>query len=125
MRKAYQRILNIKVSWLIIALVAVAASIFLLGGGVYDIIVKPPLVSKWKLKPFVDYRLNEQVLSESIIVMLLYTIGFVGLVTMYLSTKYVYNPRQAIVLLLVGAVLVILAYFFCENIISGKLWVPL
>ena len=125
MRKAYQRILNIRLSWLIIALMAVAASIFLLGGGVYDIIEKPMAIvpggaqGRWIF--FWPYQLNAQSLNESIIVMLLYGIGFGGFWAMYQSTKYAYKPRQAFILLLAGAVLVILAYFGCETIINLKL----
>jgi len=125
MRKAYQKILNIKLSWLIIALVAVAASIFLLGGGVYDIIERPMAIvpggaqGRWIF--FWPYQLNAQSLNESIIVMLLYGIGFGGFWAMYQSTKYAYKPRQALILLLAGAVLVILAYFSCETIINLKL----
>ena len=124
MRKAYQRILNIKISWLIIALMAVAASIFLLGGGVFDIIMKPMAIvpglqGRWIF--FWPYELNRQSLNESIIVMLLYGIGFGGFWAMYQSTKYAYKPRQAFILLLAGAVLVILAYFSCETIINLKL----
>jgi len=124
MRKAYQKILNIKPSWLIIALMAVAASIFLLGGGVYDIIEKPLAIlqvaqGRWIF--FWPYQLNAQSLIESIIVMLLYCIGFGGFWAMYQSTKYAYKPRQAFILLLLGAVLVILAYFGCETLINLKL----
>lgn len=125
MRKAYQRILNIKLSWFIIALMAVAASIFLLGGGVYDIIEKPMAIvpggaqGRWIF--FWPYQLNAQSLNESIIVMLLYGIGFGGFWAMYQSTKYAYKPRQAFILLLAGAVFVILAYFGCETIINLKL----
>lgn len=125
MRKAYQRILNIKLSWSIIALIAVAASVFLLGGGVYDIIMKPMAIvpggaqGRWIF--FWPYQLNAQSLNESIIVMLLYGIGFGGFWAMYQSTKYAYKPRQAFIYLLAGAVLVILAYFSCETIINLKL----
>jgi len=125
MQKAYQRMLNIKLSWLIIALVAVAASIFLLGGGVYDIIEKPLAIipggaqGRWIF--FWPYQLNAQSLNESIIVMLLYGIGFGGFWAIYQSTKYAYKPRQAFILLFAGAVLIILAYFSCETIINLKL----
>ena len=124
MRKAYQKILNLKPSWLIIALAAVVASIFLLGGGVFDIIVRPVAIipglqGRWIF--FYPRQLNSQILNESIIVMLLYGIGFGGFWAMYQSTKYAYKPRQAFILLLAGAVLVILAYFSCETIINLKL----
>lgn len=50
-RRAYGKIVTAKPSMLVIAVVAVAFSIFLLGGGVYDILEKPlmafPLRGRW------------------------------------------------------------------------------
>jgi len=124
-QKAYRRILALKPSWFIIALAAVASSIFLLGGGVYDIIEKPfallPGATSGSWIFYYPRELNAQSLNESVIVMLLYAIGFAGFATIYQSTKYAYKPRQAFILLMVGAVLAIIAYYGCETIVGLKL----
>jgi len=41
---------------------------------------------------------------------------------MYQSTKYVYKPRQAFMMLLSGVVLMLIAYIYIENSIFSKLF---
>jgi hypothetical protein len=50
-----------------------------------------------------------------------FALGVIGLLTMYQSTKYVYKPRQAYMMLMMGIVLVLLAYIFLEASIHFKL----
>jgi len=124
MRKAYQKMMTVKPSLLLIAIMTIALSIFLLGGGVYDILEKPyallPQITRFLV--YYPYTLNEQFLNESVIVMLLYFIGTVGFLLMYQSTQYAYRPRQAFILLLIGGTLVALAYFGCEISLGLKIY---
>jgi len=123
MQKAYWKIMTAKPSILVIATLAVAASIFLLGGGIYDFLEKPLLAivaSGGRLIVVYPYALNEQFLVESIIVMALYAIGFAGFFLTYQSTKYAYRPRQAFILLLVGFFLIIAAYLLIENTLLAR-----
>jgi len=123
MQKAYWKIMTAKPSLLFIATLAVAASIFLLGGGIYDFLEKPLLAivaSGGRLIVVYPYALNEQFLVESIIVMALYAIGVAGFFLTYQSTKYAYRPRQAFILLLVGFFLIIAAYLLIENTLLAR-----
>jgi len=124
MRKAYQKMMTVKPSLLLIAIMTIALSIFLLGGGVYDILEKPYalLPQTTRFLVYYPYTLNEQFLNESVIVMLLYFIGTVGFLLMYQSTQYAYRPRQAFILLLIGGTLVALAYFGCEISLGLKIY---
>jgi len=122
MRKAYQKMMTVKPSLLLIAVMTIALSIFLLGGGVYDILEKP-----YALLPrtvgflvYYPYDLGQQFLNESITVMVLYFIGVVGFLLMYQSTQYAYRPRQAFTMLLIGSALVALAYLGCEYSLGAK-----
>jgi hypothetical protein len=45
----------------------------------------------------------------------------VGLLAIYQSTKYVYKPRQAYMMMLVGVVLLLIAYIFLEASIQLKI----
>jgi len=112
----------------IIALIVVGFSIFLLGGGVYDLIV-PYVPIGFPLGRrvlfFYPRRVHEQAFLESITVMTVYGIGIAGFLMTYQSTKYAYRPRQAFMLLLVGCVLIIVAYLLIENIIWMKMSGPL
>jgi len=127
-RKSYRKILITKPSPLFVTFIAIALSIFLLGGGVYDILEKPlallpGLTGRYIF--FVPYALHEQTLNQSLIAMLLYTFGVLGFLLIYRSTKYAFKPRQAATFLLLGAVLTVLAYFCCEYIIWLIFNVPL
>jgi hypothetical protein len=59
--------------------------------------------------------LSEQFLLESMLIMIFGAIGFAGFIIAYRSTKYAYNPRQAYRFLLVGCVLLIIAYILIER----------
>lgn len=109
-----------------IALVVATMSIFLLGGGIYDFLLG--LQGELLVAAFAGGRiitvfpraLNEQILVESIMVMIYYAMGVVGFILTYRSTKYVYRPRQAFILLLVGCVLIGAAYIFVEQSLLAK-----
>jgi len=112
-----------KPSIFVVAVIVVAASIFLLGGGIYDILEKPLvaiIASGGRIIAFYPYSLNEQFLGESIIVMITYAIGVAGLLLTYQSTKYAYRPRQAFIMLLMGCVLVVVAYFMIERSLLAR-----
>ena len=123
MQKAYWRLVTAKPSIFVTAVLVVAASLFLLGGGVYDLLEKPLLAivaAGGRIITYYPYALNEQFLIESIIVMILYAIGVVGFLLTYQSTKYAYRSRQAYRLLLVGCVLVVIAYIFIETSLLAR-----
>jgi hypothetical protein len=70
---------------------------------------------------FLYPQLSEQFITDSIIATILYSLGVIGLIAIYQSTKYAYKPRQAYMMFLVGAALLILAYVFLEVTIQIKL----
>ena len=126
LRKSYWKLATAKPSIFIIGIIVVAFSIFLLGGGVYDFLEKPLLaipISSTRILFFYPYSVHEQSVLESFYVMMSYALGVAGVLVMYQSTKYAYKPRQAFIMLLSGAVLILLAYFYIENLIYSKLTV--
>lgn len=123
MQKAYWKIVTAKPSIFVTAVLVVAASLFLLGGGIYDILEKPLfaiVTAGGRIITIYPYQLNEQFLVESIIVMVIYTIGVTGFLLTYQSTKYAYRPRQAYRLLLVGCVLLVIAYILIERSLLAR-----
>ncbi len=123
MQKAYWKMVTTKPSIFVIAALTVAVSIFLLGGGIYDLLEKPLLAiiaSGGRIVVYYPFALNEQFLVESIIIMTAYAIGVVGLILTYQSTKYVYRPRQAYIFLLVGCILIIISYIFTEQSLLAR-----
>ena len=126
LRKTYWKLVTAKPSIFLVAVIAAAFSIFLLGGGVYDILEQPLAaipISSTRILFFYPYTVHEQSVLESLFVMISYGLGIAGVLVMYQSTKYAYKPRQAFIMLLCGAVLLILAYFYIENLIFTKLTV--
>ena len=124
LRKSYWKLATAKPSIFVVALIVVAFSIFLLGGGVYDILEQPMVaipVSQTRILFFYPYSVHEQSVLESLYVMMSYGLGVAGVIVMYQSTKYASKPRQAFIMLLSGAVLILLAYFYIENLIFSKL----
>mgnify|MGYP001063581917 CR=1 FL=1 len=118
----YRRISTAKPSTLILSIVAIAIAIFLFGGGLYNLIMQPlPAVYYGGRFIFLYPQLSEQFITDSIVATILYSLGVVGLITIYQSTKYAYKPRQAYMMLLVGIVLLLLAYIFLEATIQLKL----
>ena len=110
---------------MILSVVAIAFSIFLFGGGIYNL-VNRPLPSAYVELPgggrfiFLYPQLSEQFITDSIVATTLYSLGVIGALSLYQSTKYVYKPRQAYLMFLVGLILLILAYAFIEITIESK-----
>ena len=123
--KAYWRITTYKPSTFTIVLIGIAAAIFLLAGGVYDILEQSviPIAIYTEsggagefifLYPYHD--INSQFIAESAFIMILYAIGFIGFYVTYQSTKYAYNTRQAYIMLITGLMSILLAYGLLEYI---------
>ena len=122
LRRSFKKIITAKPSVFMIAILIVALSVFLLGGGIYDLLVHPLSVIPYGSGVLFFYPgLQQQVVVESIGVMMTYAMGVAGILLMYQSTKYAYNPRQAFMTLLVGVILIIIAYFIFENLVSSKM----
>lgn len=117
-QKTYEKILTAKPSLLVIGLLVVAVTLFLMAGGIYDIMIQPIVAyvsAAGRIVSFYPYGITDQLLLESVIVMIFYAIGFAGFLVAYRSTKYAYNPRQAYRFLLVGCVLVLISYVLIEQ----------
>jgi len=122
LNKLYRTISTSRPSNLIFPIIAIAVAIFLFGGGLYDLIVRPlPAVYYQGTFLFLYPQLSEQFISDSIVAMSVYSLGVVGLIAIYQSTKYVYKPRQAYMMLIVGVILLFIAYIFLEDAIRIKL----
>jgi hypothetical protein len=118
LQKTYERLLTAKPSLFVIGILTVAASLFLLGGGIYDVLIQPIVAivaSGGRIISFYPYGITDQLLLESVIIMIFYSMGFAGFIIAYRSTKYAYNPRQAYRFLLVGVVLLLIAYVLVEQ----------
>jgi hypothetical protein len=94
--RRFRKISTARPSSLVISIIVISYAVFLFGGGLYTVISSP-------LPAFYTGR------------------GFIGLLAVYQSTKYAYNPRQAYMMLVIGVTLLLLAYIFLEDTILIKL----
>jgi hypothetical protein len=119
----YRRVSTAKPSTLILAVIAIGIAVFLFGGGLYDIIMKPlpSVYTQSRGFLFLYPQLSEQFISDSIIASTLYVLGIIGLLAVYQSTKYAYRPRQAYMMFIVGALLLFMAYVVLEATIQIKI----
>jgi hypothetical protein len=121
MNRFYRRISTVKPSALVFSVLAIAIAVFLFGGGLYDIIMKPyTAIYYGGTFVFLYPQLGEQFITDSIVAMSLYSLGIIGLVAIYQSTKYAYKPRQAYMMFIIGVVLLFLSYIFLEAAIERK-----
>lgn len=101
----------------------VGFSVFILAGGIYDLLEKPlallPRGGGWTF----IYRGNVhmQTLNESIVVAIVYVLGLSGLYVVFRSTKYAYRPRQAYILLIIGVLITLISFFYINFLLQSKL----
>jgi hypothetical protein len=118
----FSKISTTKPSSFIVSIIVIAYAIFLFGGGLYTIISSPlPAYYTGSGFLFIYPELGSQFISDSVISVMLYAIGFAGLLAIYQSTKYAYKPRQAYMMMVIGVSLLLLAYIFLEDAIMIKL----
>ncbi len=107
----------------VIVLVMMAFVVFILVGGIYDLLEKPlailPKTGGWTFL----YRgsINAQTVNESLISGLLYVIGMAGLYMLLRSTRLAYRPRQAYLMLILGVVIVLMIVYYTNTLLQDKM----
>ncbi len=121
MSRWFRRISTSKPSTFAVTAIVVAYTIFLFGGGLLTIISHPlPSAYYNNVFYFLYPDLGDQFISDTVISVMLYAMGFAGLLTIYQSTKYAYKPRQAYMMVVIGTTLLLLSYIFIEAAIRIK-----
>jgi hypothetical protein len=122
--RLFSKISTAQPSAFAVSIFVMAFSLFLFGGGIFTLInyqtIQPAIYYQGSFY-FLSPSLGEQFISDTVIAVVLYAMGFIGLLAIYQSTKYVYKPRQAYMMLVIGVTLSLLAYLFLENAISWKM----
>ena len=118
----FRKISTARPSSLVISIIVIAYAVFLFGGGLYTLISSPlPAFFTGRGYIFLYPDLGQQFIADSVVAIMLYGMGFAGLLAIYQSTKYAYKPRQAYMMLVIGVTLLLLAYIFLEDAIQIKL----
>jgi hypothetical protein len=105
----------------IVTIVGIAYAVFIFGGGLFTLITHPSPSAYFSGRFYFLYpNLSSQFISDTAVSIILYSLGFVGLLTIYQSTKSAYKPRQAYMMLVIGVAFLLLSYLFLEGAISFK-----
>ncbi len=105
----------------IIIAIMLSATIFILGGGVYDIMIKPLSILPTPSQPVFYYSgMSDQTMTESISFMFFLIIGVLGGYVSFRSTRYAYRPREARMYLIIGVTMLIFAFIGCRALLAVK-----
>lgn len=99
----------------VIMILLIVFSIFVFGGGIYNIMEQP------SNQIFFFPGLGGQFFNESLIFMLFLVMGLTGGLLAFRSARYTYRPREAKMFLLIGLTLLVVAFIGTEMILSLKL----
>ena len=99
----------------------VSASIFILGGGVYDLMEQPLSILPTPSQPVFYYSgMADQTMTESLAFMFFLIIGILGGYVSFRSTRYAYRAREARMYLLIGVGMLIFAFLGCRALLTAK-----
>ncbi len=111
-------------TWLTaITFITIAFSIFILAGGVFDMLERPlALIPRGRSGYTFLYpgNIHFQTSLESILSGLLYVLGLGGLYLLLRSTRLAYRPRRAYSVFLVGMVLLLTSVLYAQAILQQK-----
>jgi hypothetical protein len=108
-------------STLVITAVGISYALFIFGGGLFTLITHPlPSAYVSGRFYFLYPSLSSQFISDTVVSVILYALGFAGLLIIYQSTKSAYKPRQAYMMIVIGVTFLLLAYIFLEGAIAFK-----
>ncbi len=130
----FSRISTMKPPLMLTTVVVIGVSIYLLAGGVYWInnATNPTLTVRYPISYYdgkyfhfifdrtIGGGLGDQFGVETVLVYVVYALGFAGMLGLYQSARNAYNRRQAYITLLVSSMLIMLAYIFIEYFIFLK-----
>ncbi len=120
--KWFSKISTAKPSTFIMTIIVLGTTIFLLGGGLYDIIVQPlPSYYTGSKFYFLYPGVSEQFLFDTVLSVIVYLAGFIGLLSIYQSSRHAYNRRTAYMTMILGVTLLIISYLFLEYFMYFKL----
>ena len=110
---------NIPGRWIRIA--AVAFCLFILGGGVYSVLLNPPSMVQYGMSMIsIHYRSDEQTLNESIMALITNALMFLGFYLAQKGTEVAYDRSKANRYMIIGIGLTLMGLSGNYYIISVK-----
>jgi len=113
---------RVKPSTTLSIVIVLAFVIFVMAGGVYDILEHPisllPTATGYSV--LIRGTLGQQTLNESLIAGFLYMLGLGGLYMLLRSTRFAYRPRNAYLLLIIGTLTILIVAYYSNALIVSK-----
>jgi hypothetical protein len=104
-----------------VAIILIMFTIFLLAGGVYDLMENPIRVLPTPSNPVFWFTgMSDQTLNESAYFMVFLAIGICGGYIVYRSSSLVYRQREVRMLLIIGVTMMVIATICCEVVMMWK-----
>ncbi len=96
---------------------------FLIGGGVYDLLERPPPmgIGQFQAPQPLYPELSRQFLLESLIATSFFAIGALGFVLLHWSMRYAYDTSYATSLMFLGFVMILIGFVGAQVMINAKL----
>ncbi|MFX1327428.1 MAG: hypothetical protein ACFE91_04705 [Promethearchaeota archaeon] len=107
-----------------LSVIAILAVLIVLQTGVVYFIVRDPpaLGATSEGEPvFIFVDLHESYIIEGIVASILIFFCSIGFILLYQASKYVYNKKMAIWILLIGIIMIITTFFLLQSILNVKL----
>lgn len=108
--------------------IILAVTLFLLGGGLYDIVERPSWFIAIQTPRGTVYRfywpggiMGAQTLSESLAVIIAYTGMLLGLLTVHHGIRRVYEPKYSTALIILGGVVALISLSIIWLILTSKM----
>ena len=108
-------------NYILVGLLSLA--FFLIGGGVYDLLERPPPLGVGQLgTPQLLYpEFGRQFLLESLIATSFFIIGAIGFVLLHWSMRYAYDTSYATSLMFLGFISILIGFIGTQVMVSAKL----
>jgi hypothetical protein len=104
--------------WILFA-ISLGIYYFVISGSIYDLTYTPlPFTEQYWLYP----SLHQQFLFEGVIGAAFYFLGFLGFFFAYQSTRHIYRPRFANMMLAIGWFLILASFIGCSSLLYQKIF---
>ncbi|MCW4006925.1 MAG: hypothetical protein NWF04_10110 [Candidatus Bathyarchaeota archaeon] len=119
----FEKISTAKPPNVVITAAVLGLALFLFGGGLYDIILQPPpaVYSGTRFYFLNPLGLGYQFVFDTVVAVILYGAGLIGMLAMYRSAKQTSTPRQAYMTFTIGVSLLFIAYILLEYVMQIKI----
>lgn len=86
-------------------------TVFLFGGGLYNLVIHPPTVVSFAQRVFffLPYHTDEQLLGESLIFMILLAMGSLGIFMVNRCVTHIYSRRLALIIFVGGIIMFVVS----------------